>query len=161
MLEESDTYVSINVLLSNIPHKKTQMKYDNKIITNFLNMHNDSYIIYTYENPIEWTPIKLYQYVYFLLRTNNEFWIIKYSKLEGLQYNYITNLQDLLISKIYSFINFNTKAPVYLINMYFHNIKKNSNGSYAYLCTTNDNINKYDNYIIKWNDKIHYVQLIY
>ncbi len=33
--------------------------------------------------------------------------------------------------------------------------------NYYYLSTVNDNEKTYGNYIIKWNNKIHYVQLVY
>ena len=162
MLELNEIKVPFKFLVDNIPIKKNQIKQDETIINKFLNMNNDTYIIYNIRNPIEWTPVKLCQAVYYLLRTQDELWIVKYSKYYGLQYNYMINIQELLISKIYSFINFNAKAPTYLINTYLHNLKNNTNGSYYYLCTTNDyENNKYDNYILKWNDKIHYIQLVY
>ncbi len=161
MLELNETIISVDVLLTNMPNKKTRIRMNNDIIKNFLNMNNESYIIYNFENPIEWTPVKLYQYVYYLLRSRDELWIIRYSKFNGLEYNYMTNILELLVSRINYTINFNTKAPIYLINMYLYNLKNNENGAYNYLCTTDNINNKYDNYILKWNNKIHYVQLIY
>ena len=73
------------------------------------------------------------------------------------------NMQELLINNICSIINFKMNAPIYTINYYMSYIKlgHNTNGNYYYLCTTEDDNYKYDNYIIKWNDKIHYVQLVY
>jgi hypothetical protein len=161
MLEINDINISIDVLLENVPNNRKQIRTDNTIIHKFLTMNNDTYKIYTFENPIEWTPIKLYQYVYYLLRTQDEFWIVKYSKFYGLKYYYISCIQNLLIKKIHNFINFNTRSPEYLINMHIYNLKNGINGDYYFLCTTNDNYYKYDNYIIKWNDKIEYVQLLY
>jgi hypothetical protein len=162
MLEINNININVNVLLDNVPnYEKKPINIKKNILDCFLNMNNDSHILYAYENPIEWTPIKLCQTVYYLLRTQDEFWIVKYSKINGLKYIYINCIQDLLITKINSPINFNTRAPIYLMNMHIHNLRTSINGTYNFLCATNDNYNFYDNYIIKWNDKIHYIQLVY
>ena len=165
MIEFNEIDISYDFLIHNIPIKKQKLnniiKDNNKLIKAFLNMKNDTYIIYNIENPIEWTPIKLCNAVNYLLRAQDDFWIIKYSKINGLEYNYIINIQELLINNIYNIINFKMTAPVNIINYYIYYIKNGMNGNYYYLYTMNDDEKKYDNYIIKWNDKIHYVQLIY
>jgi hypothetical protein len=162
MLDEYDINININILLENIPDEKIIVKINNYLINEFLKIKNENYILYTFENPIEWTPIKLYQYVYYFLRSKDEFWIIKYSKFDGLIYNYVGCIQDVLIRRKNNLINFSTRAPEYLIKMYINYLKNSKNGYYYYLSTVRDhNDNTYDNYIIKLNDKIDYVQLIY
>jgi hypothetical protein len=167
MLELNEINISYDMLVYNIPTKKNIINKiknsNNKLIKHFLNMDNDTFKIYNIENPIEWTPIKLCHAVNYLLKTQDELWLIKYSKIYGLEYNYIMNIQELLINNICNIINFKMNAPIYTINYYMSFIKLgyNINGNYYFLCTTNDDNYKYDNYIIKWNDKIHYVQLVY
>ena len=93
MLELNEINISYDMLVYNIPIKKQIINKinhsNNKLIKHFLNMNNDTFKIYNIENPIEWTPIKLCYAVNFLLRTQDEFWLIKYSKIYGLEYNYI------------------------------------------------------------------------
>ena len=89
MLEINSTKVHVNVLISNIPKYKNYVTTTNAMKMVFLNMPCNSYIIYSMQNIIEWTPIKLCQSVYYLLKTNNEYWIIKNSKYEGLVYYYV------------------------------------------------------------------------
>ncbi len=169
MLELNEINISYDLLVNNIPTKKQTINNSihksniiiNKYIRSFLNMDNDTHKIINIENPIEWTPIKLCSSVNYLLRTQDEFWFVNYSKLNGFQYKYIINIQELLIDNISSPINFKMVAPRYIINYYIPYIKVGINGNYYYLCTTNDEINKYDNYVIKWNNKFHYIQLVY
>ncbi len=162
MIEIDNINFSFDILIKNLPVIKNKKKTDNNIISQFLKMENDTFMIYTIENPIEWTPTKLCQYVYILLKTNNNFWIVKYSKFEGFEYSYIMNLKELLIGNINCYIDYNMTAPLYLINIYINRIKYNDNGYYYYLCTNYDNNGTYyNNYIMKLNDKIHYIQLIF
>ncbi len=161
MIEINNTNIDINVLKNTPNIKKKPIKINDNLLKKYLNMVNDSYNIYLHENPIEWTPVKLCQAIYYLLRMQDEFWLVKYTNYNGLEYFYVCSIQDLLISRINYLINFDTRSPEYLINMYVHYLKHNVNGAYYYLCTTNDNNYKYDNYIIRWNNKIEYVQLVY
>ncbi len=161
--------ISYDLLVYNIPPKKQTINNSihksniiiNKYIKYFLNMDNDTHKIINIENPIEWTPIKLCLSINYLLRTQDEFWLVNYSKINGFEYNYIINIQELLINNIPGSINFKTIAPIYFINYYIPYIKSSINGNYYFLCITCDEKYKYDNYVIKWNNKIHYIQLVY
>ena len=104
MIEFSELDINVSNIINNLPKKYRKSYIDNSVLKLFLNMENETKIIYSIDNIIEWTPVKLCQFAYYLVRTNNNFWLIKWSKVNGFEYKYITSMIELLLDNIKSTI---------------------------------------------------------
>jgi hypothetical protein len=147
MIEFSELDIPFSDIINNLPKKYRKSNIDNCVLKLFLNMENETKMIYYMDNIIEWTPVKLCQSVYYLVRTNNNFWVVKWSKINGFEYKYITSMIELLLDNIKSIIP--NKNSV---------LESSSNGAY-YLIHISKCKNIYT-YMLKWDYIYYYSQIV-
>ncbi len=154
----NNTKSSVNI--RNIPTHLNQTDINKSI--NILFNNNINYIIIKLMNIIEWTPDKMCLEAYFLLRKDDEFWIVKYSTYEIIPY-YYSCIKTILENKINNWINkseYFTRlsynlfpSNIYMINSIQQLINAN-NGEYILINKTNIH-----HYMYKYSNCIIYIPL--
>jgi hypothetical protein len=169
-LESTLANISFNDLIKSINNIKNRHRFlslthaeERKACMNILMYDNDTYIVIKYTGMIEWTPVKLCQSIFYMVKYNDDIWTIKYTMAEGLVARYYINIYNILLSTIC--INDNTLNraniiwPSYsIIHSALTELLTNMN-KYIKVSTTRDYIKntKYIHYMILYNNIIYYI----
>ncbi len=121
-----------------------------------------SYVCIGLNNIIEWTPVKLFQSVYFMVKVDNRFWIVERNAYKSTVVLTIT-LKDYLgylyeIGSTANYIN-----PKYCpSNTDFQNALNNLKNDAVFIKQDKyNNNNKINHFLYKYNNNIYYISVVY
>jgi len=138
-----------------------------KCINTLLMEPSKNIIMLKANNLIEWTPVQICQSVYFMVRTNNLFWIVNYSNVKIIT-SYYTSINDYFVTKVnkttgnrlISYYGINDQEVLHVYNYMkamedksFLFIKTNKIQSYHQMPTNNNIVN---HYMFKYNNHYYY-----
>jgi hypothetical protein len=168
-LESTLTNISFNDFIKTINNTTKRNTFvsltnaeEKKACRDILMENNNTYIIIKYTGLIEWTPIKLCQSIFFMVRYNDEMWTVKYNMTDGFIAKYYMNVYNILLSTLCS------DNTLYRTHIIWPDSNKINSGlielccnknKYTKVSTTQDYIKntKYIHYMILHNNIIYYI----
>jgi hypothetical protein len=120
-----------------------------------------NYICVGVNNIIEWTPIKLFQSVYFMIKVDNKFWIVERNAYKSTVVLTIT-LKDYLKSLYEIGEKSNYMNAKYCPSQNdFKNALSNLNNDATFIKQDKYINNKINHYLYKYNGHIYYISTVY
>jgi hypothetical protein len=156
--------INNNVFVRNGFNKNIYNLSDDKILRamHYL-LENEAitYVCVGLNNIIEWTPVKLFQSVYFMIKVDNKFWIVERNAYKSIVILTIT-LKDYLkclyeIGKTSNYMN----AKYCPSPNDFKTALSNLNNDVTFIKQDKYNNNKINHFLYKYNEHIYYISTVY
>ncbi len=157
--------ITNNIFVRNGFNKNIHNLSDNQILKGIhylLESNIIPYVCIGLNNIIEWTPVKLFQSVYFMVKANNKFWIVERNAYKSTVVLTIT-LKDYL-SRLYeigetsNYINPKYCPPSADFQSALSNLKNDA----AFIKQDKyNNNNKINHFLYKYNNNIYYISVVY